>query len=248
MAANSNTIVLVTGGNGGIGFEICKLLASQPGYHVIMGSRSLNKGEQALSSIQEHKPAGSIRVLQLDVTSDDSIAAAVKDVESQSGRLDVLCNNAGIITQKPDTRTNFREDYETNAISPVLMTQAFAPLLRKSQDPRLVYISSGLGSITGQATPGNPMREADYLSYRMTKAALNMAVANAGWKYEKDGFKCFAYCPGYVVSDLAGMREEKIKSGAATPEGSAQGVLRIVKGERDADMGKFLHTDGVYGW
>lgn len=248
MAATSNIIVLVTGGNGGIGFEICKLLASQPGHSVIMGSRSSEKGQKGLSQIQDLKPAGSISLLQLDVTSDESIVAAFKQVESRFGRLDVLCNNAGIISLDTDIRSKFREDYETNAISPVLMTQAFAPLLRKSQQPRLVYISSALGSIESQSTPGDPIREADYLSYRMTKAALNMAVANSAWRYEKDGFKCFAYCAGFVVSDLAGMREEKVRAGAATPEGSAKGVLRIVKGERDADVGKFLHADGLYGW
>ena len=85
-----------------------------------------------------------------------------------------------------------------------------------------------------------------------------MLVANDTWRYEKDGFKCFAYCPGYVVSDLAGGREAKVKVGAGSPAESAQGILNIVNGHRDADVGKFVYgtcggamartEEGVYPW
>ena len=81
--ATKTTVALVTGGNNGIGFETCLLLASQPHYHVIMGSRSLEKGRAALSQIQSRDLAGSISLVQLDITSDASIDAARKDIASQ---------------------------------------------------------------------------------------------------------------------------------------------------------------------
>lgn len=245
------TVALVTGGNNGIGFETCALLASLPHYHVIMGSRSLEKGQAALVSIQSRDLAGSISLVQLDITSDSSIDNARKDVTSQWGRLDTLINNAGICPLTFDRKV-LRETLETNAISPGLVTQAFAPLLKKSTGvPRVIYVSSGLGSIELRSDASNTFRDQDYKAYRISKAALNMLVACDAWQYEEDGIKVFAYCPGYVVTDLAGMRQAKIDKGAPTAEGSARGLLEVAEGKRDANAGKFLHTrggDGVYPW
>ena len=249
--ATKTTVALVTGGNNGIGLETCLLLASQPHYHVIMGSRSLEKGRAALSQIQSRDLAGSISLVQLDITSDASIDAAKKDVTSQWGRLDILINNAGIcpLTFNRDV---LRETLETNAISPALVTQALAPLLKKANSvPRVVYVSSGLGSIGLRSDPSVIAYNEDYKAYRISKAALNMLVACDAWQYERDGFKVFAYCPGYVVSDLAGMRQAKIDKGVPTAEGSARGLLDIAEGKRDADAGKFLHArggDGLFPW
>ncbi|MCJ1457988.1 hypothetical protein MMC28_008357 [Mycoblastus sanguinarius] len=249
MAAKT-TVALVTGGNNGIGFETCMLLASQPQYHVIMGSRSLEKGQAALAHIQSRNLAGSISLVQLDVTSDASIDAARKEVASQWGHLDILINNAGICPLTFD-REVLREVLETNTISPGLVTQAFAPLLKKANQARVVYVSSALGSIGMRSDLSSAMSKQDYKSYRISKAALNMLVTCDAWQYEKDGIKVFAFCPGYVVTDLAGMRQAKIDQGAPTAEGSARGLLDIAEGKRDADAGKFLHIrggDGVHPW
>jgi NAD(P)-dependent dehydrogenase (short-subunit alcohol dehydrogenase family) len=97
--AVSRSIVLVTGGNNGIGLATCQLFASQHNYHCIMASRSSDKGQKAISSIQSSNPVGGISLVQLDITSDESIAAAVKEVESQHGKLDVLINNAAYARQ-----------------------------------------------------------------------------------------------------------------------------------------------------
>jgi NAD(P)-dependent dehydrogenase (short-subunit alcohol dehydrogenase family) len=78
-----------------------------------------------------------------------------------------------------------------------------------------------------------------------------MLVACDTWEYEKKGIKVFGYCPGYVVTDLAGLRDEKTKRGVKTPEGSARGLLAIAEGKRDSEMGKFLHGEAVgelYPW
>lgn len=247
----SQNIVLVTGGNNGIGHATCELFAKQAGYHTIMASRSLEKGQKALSSIQASSPPGSISLVQLDINSDDSIAAAVKEVQSKHGRLDTLINNAGICPTD-FTRESLRSSLETNAVSPSMVTLAFAPLLQKSGSPRIVYVSSQLGSITLRSDPSNLAYNEDYKVYRTSKAALNMLAACDAWEYGKKGFKVFAYCPGYVISDLAGMREAKEKSGfAKQPDGSARGLLLIAEGNRDQEHGRFLHDEQpgqTYAW
>ncbi|KAK4695750.1 hypothetical protein P7C71_g2053, partial [Lecanoromycetidae sp. Uapishka_2] len=251
--AAKNTVVLVTGGNNGIGFETCALLASQPQYHVIIGSRSLEKGQAALAKIQNRNIAGSISLVQLDITSDESINAAGKGIASKWDHLDILINNAGICPLSFD-RDSLRQTLETNTISPGFVTQAFVPLLKESKHPRVIYVSSALGSITLRSDPSTRSRNEDYKSYRISKAALNMIVACDAWQYEKDSIKVFAYCPGAVVTDLAGMREAKADKGVQTAEGSARGLLDIAEGKRDADAGRFLRTkytaggDGVYPW
>ena len=248
--STSKTIVLVTGGNNGIGLATCQLFAAQPNYHCIMASRSLEKGQKALESIKSSNPSGDISLVQLDVTSDASIAAAVEKVRDTHGHLDVLINNAGICPVD-FTRSALRESLETNAISPAMVTQAFAPLLRQAKIPRVVYVSSMMGSIEMRSDSKNPAYNSDYKTYRISKAALNMAVACDAWEY-RDSIKVFAYCPGYVITDLAGEREAKIKAGfAKSPDGSARGLLAIASGDRDAENGQFLHDEKagqVYPW
>lgn len=243
-------IVLVTGGNNGIGYAICQLFAQQPDYHCIMASRSLEKGARSLSSIQTSQPAEAISLVQLDITSDDSIAAAVRYVEAKHGRLDALINNAGVCPTD-FTRSALRDAIETNAISPGMVTQAFAPLLLKSTDPRVVYVSSALGSITKRSDPKDLAYAEEYKAYRISKTALNMLVTCDAFEYG-GRMKVFAYCPGYVITDLAGQREEKEKAGIAkSPEGSARGVLAIIEGCRDEEDGLFLHGEQrgeVYPW
>lgn len=98
-----------------------------------------------------------------------------------------------------------------------------------------------------RSDPKSQTRNEDYKACRISKAALNMLVAYDGWQYEKEGFKGFAFCPGYVVSDLAGMRQAKREQGVPTAEGSARGLLEIAEGKRDKDVGNFLHTLGGDG-
>ncbi|KAK0104987.1 hypothetical protein ONS95_004643 [Cadophora gregata] len=248
--STSKITVLVTGGNNGIGLAACQLFATQPNYHTIMASRSIDKGQKALASIQSSNPVGSISLVQLDITSDSSIAAAVEEVKSKHGHLDVLINNAGICPMD-FSRTVLRDALETNAISPSVVTEAFAPLLLKSSSPRIIYVTSALGSIHNREDPKNNAYNEAYKAYRISKAALNMVVACDAWEY-RDKAKVFAFCPGYVISDLAGQREAKEKAGfAKSPEGSARGLFAIASGKRDEENGLFLHDEKageVYPW
>ena len=243
--------VLVTGGNNGIGLAACQLFAKQPDYHCIMGSRSLEKGQKSLAWIQSSNPSGGISLVQLDITSDSSIAAAVKEVQATHGYLDILINNAGVCPSD-FSRAVLRDCIDTNAISPAMVTHAFAPLLLKSiATPRVIYVSTALGSIQKRGDPNDIAYDAVYKVYRTSKAALNMIAACDAWEY-KDKMKVFAYCPGYVITDLSGEREAKEKAGIAkSPDGSARGLFAIAEGKRDEETGKFLHDEQVgelYPW
>ena len=248
--STSETIVLVTGGNNGIGLATCQLFAAQPNYHCIMASRSLEKGQKALASIQSSNGSSAISLVQLDITSDASIAAAVEEVKAKHGHIDVLVNNAGVCPMD-FSRSVLRDCLETNAISPAMVTQAFAPLLVQSSKVRVIYVSTALGSIQGRGNSKDVAYEADFKTYRTSKAALNMLAVCDAWEY-KGKIKVFAYCPGYVITDLAGEREAKEKAGIAkSPDGSARGLLAIAEGKRDEENGLFSHDEKVgelYPW
>lgn len=248
--SKSTITVLVTGGNNGIGLAACELFSRQPNYHCIMASRSLEKGKKALASIQSSNSSSAVSLVQLDVTSDDSIAAAVQQVKDKHGHLDVLVNNAGICPMDY-SRSILRDCLETNTLSPSMVTQAFAPLLLRSSNPRVIYVTSVLGSIQKRGDPQDVAYGEAYKAYRISKAALNMLVACDAWEY-KDKAKVFAYCPGYVITDLAGQRESKEKAGIAkSPGGSARGLLAIAEGKRDEENGLFLHDEKagqLYPW
>lgn len=216
-----------------------------------MTSRSAENGKAALAEIQAMPGIkGSLSTLQLDVTSEHSISAAAKHVEAHFGRLDVLINNAGIGVKDTSLKTELETSLSTNLIGAALVTEAFTPLLLRSPNPYLLYISSGLGLLAWSADPTRFDYAYQATGYRISKAAMNMLAVEDHKKLGKQGVKVFAVCPGLVESNLRGKSEEERKAGgmAGDPEGSGRTILRIVEGERDVDVGSFVHADGVYPW
>lgn len=243
------------GANGGIGFDTAALLTTvSSNNHVIVGSRNTTKGEAALKQIQEKSPRGTATLVQLDTDDDASINAAVQHIEQKFGRLDVLINNAGICTETYDgqwpSRDILRAEFETNVFGPTILSAAMLPLLRQSKFPKIINVSSGLGSIsrciaetgtdTGVRVPG----------YRMTKSALNMYTAYLHQQLSDEGFKIWSYCPGFVITDIGKDREaRKSMKGCDSSETSAQGILEILEGQRDEEVGQFVKRYGErYDW
>ncbi|TVY84110.1 Short-chain dehydrogenase/reductase tropE [Lachnellula suecica] len=229
---SNKTVVLITGANGGIGYETALLLAtSATSFHVIVGARSAEKGEKAVSDIKSQSPKGTLSHVQLDVTDSNSIKNAVSTVEKDFGRIDVLINNAGIISHATALIDQLRETFETNTFGPAIVTEAFTPLLLKSKSPKLIYVSSNLGSITWRSDPTNPYYALPAPAYRMSKAALNMLLACDYATLGSKGVKAWAYCPGYVVTNLSGTgekgRQERVERGAGSAVDSAKGILAI---------------------
>jgi len=148
--------------------------------------------------------------------------------------------------------TDLRATFETNTFGPAIVTEAFAPLLSKSKNGRLVYVSSGLGSLTIRSDPSDRYYKNPRVTYRMSKAALNMLAICHHVALGPQGIKVWTFCPGYVVTNLSGTgekgRRERVERGAGDPKESAEGILAIVEGRRDSEVGKFVHKDGVYPW
>ncbi|KFY98339.1 hypothetical protein V500_01736 [Pseudogymnoascus sp. VKM F-4518 (FW-2643)] len=251
--SSKKTIVLITGSNGGIGYLTAEsLAASSPDYHVIVCSRNQERGEKALQDIQKKFPKGSFSLVRLDVTDPKSVTDAAALVSRDFGRLDVLVNNAGVIPVTTPFLQELRETFETNTFGAAIVSEAFVPLLEKSKNARLIYISSELGSITERSDPSGIYYKVPTTAYRMSKAALNMLMMCHHVELRPKGVKVWAFNPGYVVTDLSGTgeagRQERIANGAGDPRESAEGILACIDGRRDADVGKFVNKSGFHSW
>lgn len=236
-------------GNGGIGFELVAQLMAKGSYHVYLGSRSIDKGKIALRDLQSRGYTGTAELIQLDVTSDDSINAAVKTVEAAHGKLDVLVNNAAITVHGGggSLRERMLAAYDTNVAGPAVMGDAFHPLLKKSSNtPRLINVSSGVGSISRRLDPKNPMYNFfGYWQYGVSKAAMNLLSACMFVEYKPD-VKVFTFCPGFTVSNLGPFNTAE--QGARPVAESVAALVDVVEGKRDGEAGDFIHKDGSYPW
>ena len=143
----------IPGANSGIGYDTTLALAStSPNYHCHHGCRNLEKGAQALKSLQSLNPVGSLSLLQVDVTNDDSLSSAVDKISAQFGVVDVLINNAGLYYYKVDiTPAQRKETLDINFRGTVKMCQAFLPILR--ENGRIVNMSSQSGQLKYFAMP-----------------------------------------------------------------------------------------------
>lgn len=234
--------------NGGIGFELAAQLMAKGSYHVLVGSRSEDKGNAAVKDLRSRNLPGSSEFIQLDVTNDESIERAAANVERNHGKLDMLVNNAGIgglgITP---LRKQMLECFDTNAAGTEVVTKTFENLLKKSTAPaRIVNVSTGLGSIERRLDQSSPYVGIREIQYRASKAAMNMVTACHHIDYAPFGIKVFAYCPGFTVSNL-GPHNTK-ENGAKPVADGASPLVDILEGKRDDDVGKFLHNTGVYPW
>ncbi|KAL7908719.1 hypothetical protein GGI35DRAFT_409747 [Trichoderma velutinum] len=246
----SASVVLVTGANRGIGFEIVKaLVESSIPYHVFLGSRDTSKGKAAAAKLQP-RSGSSISVVQLDVSSSESIANAAATVKAEAGRLDVLVNNAGIVDESSDPLTRLRNTLEINTIAPFAVTEAFKPLLKVHaeggvKEKYVVYVSSGLGSIATRLNSKAPYYSVPAVEYRMSKSALNMLAACDAWELKDYGVKVFAFDPEFVATELTSTPEERRKNGALEPSVSGESCRDLIQGKRDADTSKFVSINGA---
>ncbi|KAF2718659.1 NAD(P)-binding protein [Polychaeton citri CBS 116435] len=245
--AAKKSIVLITGANSGIGFELARQLLSDASKHVLLGSRSKDKGETALKTLQSQSHPGSIELLQLDVANEDSIKAAAESVEGNHGRLDALVNNAGIAVPPGSIKEQMMTCFETNAVGPLLMVEHFKPLMQKSvATPRIINVSSGVGIISRRLDKNSPSYNLNHPQYRASKVALNMITACQIWELGEQNFKIFAYCPGFTESNLSD--GNKTENGAKPVSEGTTPLVRMLNGERDAEHGRFLTGDGQYEW
>ncbi|KAL7916745.1 NAD(P)-binding protein [Trichoderma velutinum] len=176
----SNKIILVTGANRGLGYSVLQVAGGRdPSNTYILGSRDLEAGKKAKEQLEQEGVKANIEVLKLDVTNDDEIMEAVKFVAVKYGKLDVLVNNAGIISIIPDyslpsLRRCCNEMFNVNMASVAVVTSGFTQLLQKAPKPRVINVTSGLGSI--ENTLNTQMTR--YAPYGISKVGLNGITAH----------------------------------------------------------------------
>lgn len=236
---SSKTIVLISGANQGVGFEIVKKLSNDPKFHILMGTRSLSNGQAAISSL----PNGVVvEPIELDVTSDPSIAAAADVVASKYGRLDVLINNAGIgpyaFPAEASTRERFTRIFSTNVTGAACLTDAFIPLLQKSSQPRIIFVSSGVGSLTLTLDPSRAGVDAP--AYKASKAAMNMLMATYATKLTEEKWRVNSCTPRLSATAFT-------KGVGRDPSIGAIIACRLATGEVEG-TGGFWDNDGTIAW
>ncbi|KAI9933591.1 hypothetical protein ASPWEDRAFT_138298 [Aspergillus wentii DTO 134E9] len=258
-------IVLITGSNTGIGFEIVKALAgSDQDYTILMGGRSLEKVHDAITTAKKEFPssASTFVPIQVDIEFDDSIDRAFAEVQSKYGKVDALINNAGaqfdLATEQLGVREMWNRTWNVNTTGTQILTSTFAPLLLESSDPRLLFITSGTSTLAGtedSAIPINkvppkgwPKTGLSLPAYRSAKTGLNMLMREWHRWLKEDGVKVFAISPGFLATGLGGGPEVAKKMGALDPSVAGPFIRSVVEGQRDADVGKVLSRDGVQAW
>ncbi len=199
MASIDKRVAVVTGGNKGIGFEICRQLAGR-GLRVVLTSRDADRGNEA----REKLVSEGLDVVfhLLDVDCDDSVATLAAHMENEQGRVDVLVNNAGIMIDPPghgvlDTSPAiFRETLETNFFGALRMCQAIVPIMQHGHFGRIVNLSSGLGQLD-QMGDGTA-------AYRASKTALNALTRMVATAVKGEDILINSMCPGWVRTDMGG--------------------------------------------
>ena len=236
-------IALITGANKGIGLEIARQLGTQ-GITVLIGARDEKRGSVAAEKLQAENIDA--HAVQLDVTNQQSIDAAAKHIESKFGKLDILVNNAGIfIDNAPPSQLDIevlRRTYETNFFGVFAVTKAMLPLLRKSQQGRIVNISSGLGSLTQNSDPNYEFASVKMLAYNSSKTALNALTVQFAYELKDTPIKVNSADPGYVATDLNNNTGPRtVQQGASTP-------VRLATLPADGPTGSFFDDNGVVPW
>ncbi len=231
---------LVTGANKGIGFEVAQQLA-QKGIYIYLGSRNLENGVEAVDKLKA-KGLNNVEVIQLDITDDESVIKARKEIGKKTKVLDILINNAGIYGGYPQTALDstidqFKAAYDTNIYGVVRVTQVFIDLLKKSSAPRIVNVSSSQGSITLHSDPTYKYYDYKGVVYLSSKSALNMYTVVLAYEFKNTNFKINAVCPGYTKTDFNGHR------GPGTVKDAGKRIVKYALIDNDGPTGKFFSEE-----
>jgi NAD(P)-dependent dehydrogenase (short-subunit alcohol dehydrogenase family) len=242
--SENKKIVLITGANKGIGFETARQLGKQ-GYTILVGARDEAKG---VSAVEKLKGEGfDADFIEIDATNTETIKTAVEKVGEKYGRLDVLVNNAGIAldsSEKPSevSMDLLRKTFDTNFFGVIAITQAFLPLIKKSENGRIVNVSSGLGSLTQHSDPSWDFYNVKPLAYNSSKTALNAFTVTLAHELKDTNIKVNSADPGYTATDLNG------NSGTKTVAEGASVITDLATLGADGATGSYFDDQGVLPW
>jgi NAD(P)-dependent dehydrogenase (short-subunit alcohol dehydrogenase family) len=228
-------VIVVTGGDRGIGFEICRQLANR-GAQVILTARKVEAGREAVEKLAAQKLK--VQFHPLEVTSSESAEKLRDFLEGTFGHVDVLINNAGIISDDEASglevkAATVRATFETNTLGPLQLSQMLMPLLKRSPAGRIVNMSSGMGALSEMG--------GGYAAYRISKAALNAVTGILAGEL-RGAIAVNSMCPGWVKTDMGGANAERDVS-----QGADTAVWLALDAPQDLS-GKFLRDRKVIAW
>jgi NAD(P)-dependent dehydrogenase (short-subunit alcohol dehydrogenase family) len=230
------TITLITGANKGLGYETARRLIDL-GHTVFVGARDRQRGTQAAHEL------GGVYI-EIDPTDDDSVHAAAARVRDAYGHLDVLINNAGTAAPRLSgqelTANAAMEGFAINVFGPIRVTHAFLPLLRAAEHPRIVNVSSGVGSFQRILQPGTVENAVTLPVYPATKVALTMLTVQ--YARALDGILVNAADPGYTGTDFNNHR------GTQTVTEGTDAIVHLATLPPDGPTGTFQDRYGTIPW
>jgi NAD(P)-dependent dehydrogenase (short-subunit alcohol dehydrogenase family) len=235
--------VLITGANKGIGLETARQLATA-GYHVFLGCRDKQRGDEAVSLLHS-EGLNDVELLLMDVVEDQSVQQAYDELAKRIDHLDVLINNAGIPGSIPQpvlqtTIETFKQVYEVNVFGVARVTKAFVPLMQNAPNPRIVNVTSDLGSLGLHTDPTWRHYDVKTAAYGPSKSALNgYTIALA---YELKNFRVNAVNPGYTATDFNN------NQGYKTVEEGAAPIVKYAMIDKDGPTGGYFSDYGVTPW
>lgn len=232
---------LITGANKGIGLETARQLLGK-GFFVFIGSRKVENGLEAVKKLNA-EGFKNIEMIKLDVTDQLSVRTAREEIGEKVSVLDVLINNAGInggndpYTVLDATSDEYLNAFKTNLLGTAHVTQAFKDLLKKSSEPRIVNVSSSVGSLSLQNDPKWPAYSyAKYGVYAISKAALNMYTIQLAYELRDTNVKVNAVCPGLTKTDFTFFNGGEVSV-------AANRIIKYVLMDNNGPTGKFFSEE-----
>ena len=243
--SDTTKIALVTGATRGIGLETVRQLAAS-GVHTLLAGRDRAKAVDAALKLQaEGLP---VEAIELDVTDAASLSAAADAVAQKHGKLDILVNNAGILVDtfglkvSEQTLDTWRKTFDTNVFGLIATTQAFLPLLHKSDAGRIVNVSSLLGSLAMHSDPASPIYDFKVPAYNVSKSAVNAWTVQLAYELRDSRIKINSIHPGYVKTEMNGGEGEiDVPAGARTS-------VRLALIDDAGPNGGYFHQEQSLPW
>jgi NAD(P)-dependent dehydrogenase (short-subunit alcohol dehydrogenase family) len=259
MKQTERRVALVTGANKGIGFEVARQLG-ETGFCVLLGARDSRRGVAAAAMLESEGHC--VRFEHLDVADESSVAAAATRISNSPGRLDVLINNAGILSDGEFKGLDefgepiatipsqvavqvMRRTYETNIFGAVAVTNAMLPLIRCSPAGRIVNVSSRLAGFSfaqRYCLPGNLEHHLNLLAYNSSKAALNHVTLQYAIELRETCIKVNSADPGHCATDINGRLGDRL------PSEAARVIVQLATLAESGPTGAFIGEDGPRPW
>lgn len=228
--------VLITGASRGIGLGLVAAYLDAGDYYVFATCRTPENATDLQALVDSHPENASLN--QLDIADVTSIESCLQAVQEKTDTLDILINNGAVMPRTTETRDFGELDMnaltdmmQVNAVAPMIVTQAFTPLLEKSDNPRVIMVSSEMGSMQWTTSGGA-------YGYRMSKAAMNMSARALAMDKNLSGAIVITTHPGNVITKMSGL------TSGLQPRESADGLFKLIASLTESDNGKFYQWDG----